>query len=135
MSTETLTEFWRRVLGHLPVYAEDEAAHIEAEGGPEISIRAYSLPDFTTRLAEDPHCVFQDPETHQSRPLSEAEVEAALGVLVEKGNAKHTKDGWKMTKAGLEALTAPVDESVEQIPGAVTVGLDPAHADSKAIGA
>jgi len=53
MAVEKLSEFWRRVLGHLPVYAEDEAAHIEAEGGRDVSIRAYSLPDFTARLAED----------------------------------------------------------------------------------
>jgi hypothetical protein len=40
-----------------------------------------------------------------------------------------------MTQAGLEAIVAPVEDSADQIPGPVTVDLNPAVADSNALSA
>lgn len=120
---EKLTDLGRRTLGKLPVWAKDEDAHVEAEGGPEVSIRSYTLPEFTVRCAEDPAI---------QPALSEAQVQVTLEALAAKGLAVERKDGWKMTKAGFDALHAPLDEDEEQTPGAVTVGLHPAVAEADA---
>jgi hypothetical protein len=119
---EQLTDLGRRTLSKLPVYAKDEAAHVEAEGGPDVSVRSYTLAEFTVRCAEDPAI---------QPPLSEAQVHVTLEALAAKGLAVERKDGWKMTKAGFDALHAPVEDE-EQTPGAVTVGLHPAVAEADA---
>lgn len=112
-----LTELGRRVLGHLPPWAADEDALIEAEGGPDVSIRSYTLAELTARLAEDPSI---------NPPLDEGGVQLALEGLHAAGLAGRRGEGWRMNKAGLEALEAPV-ESAEP-PGAVLVELHPAKA-------
>lgn len=119
-----LTELGRRVLGHLPVWAEDEDAHVKMEGGPEVSIRSYPLEDLTGRLAEDP-CI--DP------PLSQDDVASALAGLSGEKLAKSTADGWRMTKQGFEAITGP-QEKPGQVPGAVVVETHPAVVEANAKG-
>lgn len=102
----------RRVLGHLPVWTADEDALRAAEG--EGSIRAYSLPDFTVRLAQDP-CVPQ---------RTEDQVLAFLSNLAAKGLASESEGSWVMTEAGLNALMdVPGLSEHEQTPGPVQVGL------------
>jgi hypothetical protein len=102
----------RRVLGHLPVWAADEEAFRAAEG--EGSIRAYSLQDFTARLAQDP-CIPQ---------RSEEQVQAFLSNLAAKGLASEIEGSWSMTEAGLKALQdTPGLSEHEQTPGPVQVGL------------
>lgn len=113
----TLTELGRRVLGHLPAWAEDEAALIEAEGGPDISIRSYTLDELVERLAEDPSI---DP------PLSAAAVQAVLDVLKSLGYASGRGGDWRMNKVGLKAIEAPVENN--EPPGAVVIEMHPAHA-------
>lgn len=113
----TLTELGRRVLGHLPAWAEDEAALIEAEGGPDLSIRSYTLDELVERLAED---------SSIEPPLSDAAVQAVLGVLKSLGYASSKGGRWRMNKAGLRALVAPVESN--EPPGAVVVEMHPAHA-------
>lgn len=122
---EQLTELGRRVLGHLPDWAADEKAHVESEGGPEISIRSYNLADFTARLAEDP-CV--------SPSLDEAQCETCLDALVASGLASTKGGKWRMTKAGFELLTGP-ENKPEQVPGEVLVEVHPAVAKATAKGA
>lgn len=130
--SDQLTGIGRRVLGHLPVWAEDEAAHIEAEGGPrrvnpetgreEGSIRSYSLEEMVVRMAED-----------QSSPAMSAEwLQGALEDLEKSGFAFRTDDGrWRMSRSGFDALHAPAPEA-GQVPGPVTVPLNPAVAESAA---
>jgi hypothetical protein len=123
MSVPTLTDLGRRVVAHLPVWTSDEKALVEAEGGPDVSIRSYALAEFAERLGED-----------ASTPtLSEAEVLVSLKALSDAGLAKEVSGKWKMTKLGYEALVAPVEEQ-PQAPGEVVVGLNPAEADASAIG-
>lgn len=118
-----LTDLGRRVLGHLPVYAEDEEAHIEAEGGPELSIRSYTLEKFTARLAED----------ESSPDMDEGHVLDALTGLADSGLCGEDESGgWRMTKGGLDALLAPSE--IDQVPGAVLVDVNPAQAKANAIG-
>jgi hypothetical protein len=73
---QKLTELARRVLAHLPIWASDEKAHVESEGGPDVSIRSYSRADFTVRLADDPITRIVD-QAGASRSLAEAECEAS----------------------------------------------------------
>jgi hypothetical protein len=127
-----LTLLGRRVLGHLPVWVENENAHVKAEGGPDVSVRSYSLADFTVRLAEDPNTFVKD-DDGLTRPLAEAECGMSLQGLANSGLAEETDDQWRMTQLGFEAITAP-DEPEDQVPGAVVVDLSPAVADSKAFG-
>src|SRR5207248_7289900 len=81
---EKLTNIERRVLGHLPAWAEDEAWHVENEGGPEVSIRFYTAPDFTARLAED--LATEHPQ--RGGPLTEAECVQVLNHLASRGLAE-----------------------------------------------
>lgn len=114
-----LTELGRRVLVHLPVWAEDEDAHIAAEGGPGQSVRSYNLESFTRRLAED---------TNVHPPQTELDNEQTLEALVAAGLAEKTPDEqWRMTKAGYDAIHAP-REDVEQVPGEIFLDLQPGHA-------
>jgi hypothetical protein len=102
----------RRILGHLSVWTVDEDAFRVAEG--EGSIRAYSLPDFTVRLAQDP-CIPQ---------RTEEQVQAFLTNLAAKGLAADAEGNWSMTEAGLKALTdTPGLAEHEQTPGPVQIGL------------
>ena len=120
-----LTDLGRRTLGHLPVWAEDEDALVEAEGGPEASIRSYDLPSFTARLAEDPF----------TPDLGETEVATVLNTLCEAGLATVDEESghYRMTQAGFDALHAP-REDYEGEPGAVFMDLAPAVAKASAIG-
>jgi hypothetical protein len=119
-----LSNIERRVLAHLPAWAADEAAHVAEEGGPEVSVRSYSLPAFTLRLAEDPGTKVD------GRSLDEAECLRTLQVLASRGFAED-REGWRMTQAGFEALTGPSEES-DQVPAPVDVALHPAQQDSSA---
>jgi hypothetical protein len=85
----------RRVLGHLPVWAADEEAFVQAEldGGAKESIRSYSVGELTARLLDD-----------KSIPArSEDQVAAFLESLQEKDLAVETDGRWGMTKAGVLA--------------------------------
>jgi hypothetical protein len=132
MPAPTLTALGRRVLAHLPVWSSDEPALIKAEGGPENSVRSYSLPAFTERLAEDRSTVVV--EDDEKRPLTEAECEAALRALADQGLASDATGEWRMLKAGFEALHAPIEPD-GVVPGPVVVQANPAHTKSHAIGA
>jgi hypothetical protein len=127
-----LTMLGRRVLGHLPVWAKNERAHVKAEGGADVSIRSYSLADFTERLAEDPSTFLVD-EAQVTRSLTEAECDVSLRGLADQGLAEETDGQWRMTQLGFEAITAP-DEPEAVVPGEVVIPLNPAVADSKAFG-
>lgn len=116
MSSPKLTDLGRRVLGHLPAWASDEPALIEAEGGVHVSIRSYDLATFTARIAEDQSI---DP------PLSEDAVLATLEALKQNGLASDSLGKWKMLKLGFAALTDEA-ENETQAPGAVVVELNPA---------
>jgi hypothetical protein len=127
-----LTLLGRRVLGHLPVWVNNEKQHVEAEGGKDISVRSYTLSEFTLRLAEDPATFVKD-EDGVTRSLTERECEISLQGLLQIGLAEVKAGDWRMTKLGYEAIVAP-DEPEDQVPGAVTVGLHPAVGESKAFG-
>lgn len=144
-----LTELERRVLGHLPAWAEDEEAHVEMEGGPRReedgamagSIRAYAIDEFTVRLAEDPCAVGVD-ATGAVRHLRAPEVAGQLEALVERGLAERddleVDEGqllarWRMTQAGFEAITGP-EKKPDQIPGPVEVETHPGKATAAAKG-
>jgi hypothetical protein len=127
-----LTLLGRRVLGHLPVWAENEKAHIKAEGGPEVSIRSYSLADFTVRLAEDPSTFILD-DHGVTRSLTEAECGVSLEALAHQGLAEEIDGQWRMTQLGFEALTAH-EEPESNAPSEVVVPLNPAIAQSEALG-
>jgi hypothetical protein len=102
----------RRVLGHLPVWASDEKAFLDEEG--DGSIRSYTLPELTIRLAQDP-CI---------PTRTENQVQTFLAALETKGYASEDDGGWSMTEDGLKALTdTPGLAEHEQTPGPVHVGL------------
>jgi hypothetical protein len=111
-----LTDLGRRVLAHLPIWVEDEDAHVALEGGPENSIRSYTLPDFTARLAEDPF----------TPPMDEEQVLTALEGLKAAGLASASGGKWRMLKRGHAALTA-APEPADQEPGAVVIDVAPAR--------
>jgi hypothetical protein len=136
----SLTDIERRVLGHVPVWAEDEAWHVENEGGPRRfdeetqrwvgSIRFYSLPDFTARLAEDR--ATQHPE--RGGPLTEAECLQVLEHLAGRGFVEPVAElpgAFRMTQAGFDEITGP-EKAPEQLPGPVQVEVHPAVAQSEA---
>ena len=113
----------RRVLAHLPVWAEDEAAHIEAEGGVENSIRAYSLAALTVRLGEDQSCP----------RLDEAALEQQLRELAGVNFCVEAEDGWRMTQAGFEFLTDPTEKGdPNREPEPAIVNLNPSVHESTA---
>jgi hypothetical protein len=130
---QRLTELSRRVLAHLPVWARDEKVHVEAEGGPDVSIRSYSRADFTVRLADDSSTRILD-QAGASRSLNEAECEVSLRGLADQGLAVEKGGQWRMTRAGFATLHAPIEPGA-LVPGEVVVEANPAHTDSKAIGA
>jgi hypothetical protein len=116
MAPPLLTDLGRRVLCHLPIWAQDEAAFVELEGGPENSIRSYSLEDLTVRLAEDQSI---------APTLTAPQVLASLTALKDAGLASDSSGAWKMLKLGKEALVAPI-EPEKQVPGEVVLELNPA---------
>src|ERR1039458_7153757 len=120
-----LSHIGRRVLGHLPVWAEDEAAFIELEGGPEKSIRAYGTEEFTARLGED----------SGTPAMTVNEVETCLGELAKQGLCTETEDGWRMTEAGFDALHEVRPQLGSAVVGPAFVDLHSASLDSNAIGA
>lgn len=121
-----LNDLERKIVGHLPVWAADEQAHVEAEGGPENSVRCYTLQELHERLLED---------VSIRPPLSAEGLALALGELARMGLVSRDGSGvrptFRMTEAGFEALHEPVDEA-DQVVGAVTIALNPAHSASKA---
>ena len=123
MPVPTLTDLGRRVLAHLPVWTADEKGLVESEGGADVSVRAYTLEEFTARLDEDA----STPAT------SEDDVLVSLEALADAGLAKEVSGAWKMTKLGYEALIAPVEDEAQE-PGVVIVAVNPAQADAAAIG-
>lgn len=114
----------RRVLAHLPAWVEDEKAHVEAEGGPDVSVRSYTVAELTERLLED----------HGTPDMTEAEVERVLEELSESGLCVERKGGhWRMTKQGFEALTDPTPPE-NQTPGPAVLELHPGKVASDARG-
>ena len=106
----------RRVLAHLPAWAEneDEFMKAELEGGARESIRSYDVPGLTVRLGKDP-CI---PER------TEGQTQVFLESLREKGYASEGDGQWRMTKEGLDALVNfPGLAEHEQTAGPVTIGL------------
>jgi hypothetical protein len=114
--TPVLTDLGRRVLAHLPVWSANEKQLIKDEGGADVSVRSYTLPEFTERLAED---------ASLNPPLTEAAVLESLAGLQAAGLASVDGEDWRMTQLGYEALVAPVEEEAQN-PGAVVVDLNPA---------
>jgi|SRR5580704_5197502 hypothetical protein len=104
----------RRVLGHLPVWTADEDAFIQAEldGGAAQSIRSYTLAELTARLLGD----------GSIPPRTEEQVSVFLEGLESKGFAENA-DGWRMTEAGLAALSEPALAEHEQTSGPVQIGI------------
>lgn len=122
-----LNDLERKIVGHLPVWAADEEAHVEAEGGPDASVRCYTLVQLHERLLED---VSIQP------PLELGALAVALAELVRMGLVSRDGTGdepatFRMTEQGFGALHAPVEEQ-DQVVGAVTIALNPAHSASKA---
>jgi hypothetical protein len=99
------------------VWVEDEQAHIEAEGGPEVSIRAYPLPAFAERLAEDP----------STPDMDEEKVGTVLAELAEAGLCELDGEGWRMTKKGYVALVDPTPPE-NQESGPAVLDLNAAQA-------
>jgi hypothetical protein len=114
----------RRVLGHLPPWTADEDAYRQAEldEGAAHSIREYSLGSLTARLLGD-SCI---------PPRSEEQVSAFLAALVEKGYVAAQPsetagdypgaECFRMTEAGMEALSEPTLAEHEQTSGPVQIG-------------
>jgi hypothetical protein len=87
----------RRVLAHLPLPGDAPIAAYDDSGSERDNRRASlyhrMVPDIGTDLED------------------EAEVVSVLEDLEADGYAAKTKDGWKQTKKGQEALSAPVPGS------------------------
>ena len=117
-----LSDTARRVLGHLPVWAEDEDAFQQAEidAGAAESIRSYDLSGFTARLAQD-----------RSTPdMDEAQVLSLLEGLAAQGLAAEDNGAWSMTQAGYELLTGPpAVQPANLVGGPVDVELHEAQGD------
>lgn len=128
-----LTELGRRVLSHLPDWAEDEEAFVRMEGGPENTIRSFTLPEMTLRVAEDIYTRVNDPQTGQPRPLNTTEMQLTLDALVAEELAYETGGRYYMTQLGFESLTGP-EGKADQVPGKVVVDLAPGKISSDAIG-
>src|SRR4051812_24915256 len=102
-----LRETERRILGNLPAYRTPEgheAAIVEAlEFGTIKSAedwpRGRALDDLTARLAKDRHCKVEHGDEDQVLEVIDTLV---LNGLVE----THTSGEFRMTEAGLAALTA-----------------------------
>lgn len=142
-----LSKLGRRFLAHVPVWAADEDAFVAAEGGPEVSVRSYTLPEFTARLAEDPdsHVTYDFDGHARKLPHNEEGCQVGLEALVADGLIKRSEIDVEvpseeetaepttvvvvrygpMTKAGLDLLLAP-DEDEDQTPGAVFINTHPA---------
>jgi hypothetical protein len=85
----------RRVLGHLPLPSDNPiSAYDDTETSPRLRRRSSLFhrmePDQATDIAD------------------EDELTEILSDLEADGYASQSKDGWKQTKKGLDALNAPV---------------------------
>jgi hypothetical protein len=96
----------RRVMAHLP-NPDDDPLTVEALISERINRDTHTLAHFD---AAD-------------------EVVEVLKDLESDGHAKQTKDGWRNTPDGFDALTGPPVETGEQQARA-TIGLDPASLSS-----
>lgn len=126
----------RRVLAHLPVWAEDEAALIEAEGGEEHSVRSYTLEDLTERLLKDGATPDMDaPKVGEIlaelAAVGLCETEQREVPAAEEGEAPSEVPAWRMTQLGLEVLTDPTPPE-NQTPGPAFLDLQPAQIESSA---
>lgn len=92
-----LSPLQRRVLGHLPVWTDDEDAfqRAELEAGAAESIRSYTVAELYARLTSDPHMP----------ALTEAQLLSGLKVFEGEGLASCSDGAWSMTEGGLIALT------------------------------
>jgi len=124
-----LTKLGRNILTRLPVWAEEEDAHVEAEGGPENSVRSYTLSEFYAERVADAQTL---------PPMTPQQTEVALDALVDAGYASKDDEGrYRMTEAGFEAIHEPEPDSgltAEGEPGAVFLDLKPATLNSGAKG-
>lgn len=85
----------RRVLGHLPLPGDNPISVYDDTAASERERRRSSL--------------FHRMQPDQGTDLGgEDELTDVLDDLEADGYASKTKDGWKMTKKGLDALNAPV---------------------------
>lgn len=132
-----LTELGRRVLGSLPAWAEDEKAVVEAEGGPEFTVRSHTLEELTAELALNPFAQFGENGT-----MTADEVQVALDDLQRVGfvefiDGAHTiagvqhENAWRMTKLGFETITAAPDADTGPARAAV---IETFHHDASASG-
>lgn len=121
----SLSDTARRVLGHLPVWTDDEDAFQQAEldAGASESIRAYDLPTFTERLDSD-----------RSTPaMSQEQVQELLKGLEANGLA-FEENGWRMTQAGFELLTSPPEvQPANLVGGPAVVELNESQSQSEGV--
>lgn len=92
----------RRVLGHLT----DEALPLSGPGGHKAHTRSLGH-----RVSQDPH--------HGLETVDD--LEEVLKDLEADGYASKSKDGWKVTKKGTEALAAPLPEEPDAPVGPVVL--------------
>ena len=126
MGLRPLNDLERRIVAHLPVWVEDEAAHVAAETEVHgASVRSYSLDEFTARMAGDPF----------SPELTREQVALALQACVHEGWAWRDGSGeeprYGMTKVGFESLHLR-PEQTEQTVGSAVIDLAPGRAQSEA---
>lgn len=120
-----LSYIGRRVLAHLPVWAPNEKAHIKAEGGPEVSVRAYDVTALEVRLGDDT----------ATPAMSLGELAAVLAELMTQGCCEETPEGWRMTQQGFAVLTDPTEpEGQAREVGSAFVDLHPAEVQSEGVG-
>jgi hypothetical protein len=127
-----LSDTARRVLGHLPVWTEDEEAFqaTELEAGATESIRSYGLSEFTARLAQDRSIPWSQTCGSTAPPLNEEQVLSLLEGLAEQGLAAEDNGAWSMTQAGYELLTGPpAVQPANLVGGPVDVELHEAQGD------
>jgi len=138
---EVLTDLGRRVLGSLPPWFPDDhmrkliAAEQDAAGE---AVQSHTLDELAADLASNPAAQHLGAEG----PLTREEVHGALVALEEAGYVEFIESGtrlgvehkqaWKMTKAGREAINAPLPGRPVEPQGAVTI---PMHVGSMNSGA
>lgn len=90
----------RRVLAHLPVPGDGPMVVNSTEMLRPRELRRVSL---AHRISSDAHHGLQHVD----------ELAEVLADLEADGHAEQSKDGWKMTRAGFDALTGPIAEEPE----------------------
>jgi hypothetical protein len=97
------------VLGHLPVPDDD---HMQLNSTEMLRPRQLRKVSLAHRISDDPH--------HGLESVDElAEV---LDDLEADGYVSKSKDGWKMTKKGFDALTGPIAEEPAGPPAPALIG-------------